>query len=84
VNDRLSATLLVVGGAVVIAFASAPLADASPNQAPTNAVNGPGGAVAMPPGGPLAVYLEDQNVGGADPYTPYGTDPLVPNGVWTP
>jgi hypothetical protein len=38
----------------------------------------------MPPGGPLAVYPKDQNVGGADPYTPYGTNPLGPYGVWTP
>jgi hypothetical protein len=40
--------------------------------------------VAMPPGGPIAVYPEDQTVGGADPYTPFGTDPLTPYGVWAP
>ena len=84
VNDKLSATLLVVGCVVAVALAPAPPAYASPVPAPANPVPGPGGAVAMPPGGPLAVYPKDQNVGGADPYTPYGADPLVPYGVWTP
>jgi hypothetical protein len=40
------------------------------------------GTVALPPGGPNVVYAQDQNVGGANPYTPFGTDPGVPYGVW--
>jgi hypothetical protein len=84
-NDKVKMTLLFAVGAVAIAFGSSPTADASPSiPTLTNPVPGPGGAVAMPPGGPLAVYLEDQNVGGADPFTPYGTNPLAPYGVWTP
>ncbi len=83
-NDRLSMTLVVVGSVLAIAVAATPTAEASSDPTPTNPVLGPGGSVAMPPGGPLAVYLKDQNVGGADPYTPYGTNPLAPYGVWTP
>jgi hypothetical protein len=84
VNDRLSMPLVVVSSVLAIVLAPAPTADAAPDPAPPNPGQGPGGAVAMPPGGPLAVYLQDQNVGGAYPYTPYGTDPLAPYGVWTP
>ena len=40
------------------------------------------GTVALPPGGPNVIYAQDQNVGGANPYTPFGTDPGVPYGVW--
>jgi len=42
------------------------------------------GTVALPPGGPRIVYQQDQSVGGANPYTPFGTDPYTPFGVWTP
>jgi hypothetical protein len=41
------------------------------------------GTVALPPGGPNVVYVQDQTVGGANPYTPFGTNPGVPYGVWT-
>ena len=42
------------------------------------------GGVALPPGGPVAVYPQHQSTGGANPYTPLGTNPYVPHGVWTP
>ena len=32
----------------------------------------------------VVVYQQDQSVGGANPYTPFGTDPYDPFGVWTP
>ena len=83
-NDRLNMTLAVVGSVLAIAVAATPTANASSDPTPTNPVPGPGGSVAMPPGGPLAVYPKDQNVGGADPYTPYDTNPLGSYGVWTP
>jgi hypothetical protein len=40
------------------------------------------GTVALPPGGPSVVYPQQQNTGGANPYLPFGTNPLVPYGVW--
>ena len=40
--------------------------------------------MALPPGGPITVLPEAAVGGGANPYVPYGTDPLVPFGVWTP
>jgi len=40
------------------------------------------GTVALPPGGPAVVFPQDQNTGGANPYTPFGTNPDVPYGVW--
>ena len=47
---------------------------------------GPGrrrsGSVALPPGGPIAVYPQTGPTGGANPYTPFGVDPYVPYGVW--
>jgi hypothetical protein len=82
-NNKLRTSLLVAGSAVAIALAAAPTSAASPGLTPTTPAPGPGGAVAMPPGGPLSVYWQSQNVGGADPYTPFGTDPSVPYGVWT-
>ena len=42
------------------------------------------GTVAVPPGGPVAIYPQDQSTGGANPYTPFGTNPYVPYGVWAP
>ena len=41
------------------------------------------GTVALPPGGPVAIYPVDQGIGGANPYTPFGTNPYVPYGVWS-
>lgn len=38
------------------------------------------GTVAMP--GPVPVYPQDSFVGGANPYVPFGSDPMVPYGVW--
>jgi hypothetical protein len=42
------------------------------------------GTVALPPGGPVAIYPQHQSIGGANPYTPFGPNPYVPYGVWTP
>ena len=42
------------------------------------------GSVALPPGGPVAIYPQEQSTGGANPYTPFGTNPYVPYGVWAP
>jgi hypothetical protein len=42
------------------------------------------GTVALPPGGPVAIYPQDQSTGGANPYMPFGTNPYVPYGVWAP
>jgi hypothetical protein len=62
-----------------VAIAAAPsTAGAGPNSASGQ------GTVALPPGGPIAVFPQDQIIGGADPYTPFGTNPDVPYGVWTP
>jgi len=36
--------------------------------------------VALP--GPVRVYPQETVNGGANPYLPYGTDPLIPYGVW--
>jgi hypothetical protein len=54
--------------ALAIGFAAPALAD---------------GTMALPPGGPTVVYPQEQNTGGANPYTPFGTNPEVPYGVWT-
>lgn len=46
--------------------------------------DGGNGSVALPHGGPIAVYPGAQTTGGANPYTPFGPSPYVPDGVWTP
>lgn len=33
---------------------------------------GASGSVALPPGGPIAIYPQDQIIGGAKPLVPYG------------
>jgi len=38
------------------------------------------GSVALP--GPVPVYPQDTVNGSANPYLPFGTNPLVPYGVW--
>ena len=40
------------------------------------------GSVALPPGGPIAVYPQTGPTSGANPYTPFGVNPYVPFGVW--
>jgi hypothetical protein len=86
----------LAGLAVAAAIAAAPSAVASTIE-PTPVTPDPGthasqktalpgggpGAVALPPGGPVAVLPGDSPIGGADPYLPAGTDPLVPYGVWS-
>lgn len=49
--------------------------------APASATSG---SVALPPGGPITVYPQDQPIGGANPLVPFGTDPFVPYGTWAP
>jgi hypothetical protein len=44
----------------------------------------PRGTVALPPGGEISTFPQDQTIGGADPLVPFGTDPYVPYGVWAP
>jgi hypothetical protein len=68
-NLGLAAIASAALAAVAIGLASPALAD---------------GTVALPPGGPNVVYQKDQSIGGANPYTPFGTDPYVPYGVWAP
>jgi len=68
------ATAALAGFAAAIAVATAPLAAAGPD----------GGTVALPPGGPADIYPQNQTVGGANPFVPFGTDPFVPYGVWAP
>ena len=79
--NRIVIASLLAGGAAAAAVAAAPLALADPVVGPGS---GHGGSITMPPGGPEAVYPRDQRIGGADPYTPYGTDPFVAFGTWTP
>ncbi len=58
---------------------------AQPTQAPPAPTGTPTrGTVALPPGGQINTYPQDQTIGGADPLVPFGTDPFVPSGVWTP
>ena len=62
--------------------AIAPQSSASATTAPTSPSGQ--GTVALPPGGPVAIYPQAQSIGGANPYTPFGTNPYVPYGAWTP
>ena len=49
---------------------------------PALADGAPVGSVALPPGGPVAVYPQIGPGSGANPYTPFGVDPYTPYGVW--
>ena len=73
-NEQLTFATIVATG-----FALAALGLAAPLLAADNASGQ--GTVALPPGGPDAVFPQDQITGGANPYTPFGTDPDVPYGV---
>jgi hypothetical protein len=77
----------LAGIAAAAAIAAAPSAFAADNPSgPANqtpSVSSPGGAVALPAGGPVVIIPEPQNIGGANPYVPFGTDPYVPWGVWS-
>jgi hypothetical protein len=71
-----------LAGAAAFAICSAPIASAAgPVVGPSS---GDDGTVTMPPGGPETIYPRDQRIGGADPYTPFGSSPYVPFGTWTP
>ena len=89
----------VLAGLAAVAIAAAPSAGAEgvdttptsagggtqPTQAPAAPTGAPtGGTVALPPGGQIDTFRQDQTIGGADPLVPFGTYPFVPSGVWTP
>ena len=95
-TNMLGLASAVVGVAAAVAVAAAPSASAAATD-PTPVANGAAqptqhpaapsranGPVALPPGGPVSVLPRDSAIGGADPYLPFGTDPFVPDGVWTP
>lgn len=89
----------VLAGLAAVAIAAAPSAGAEgvdttpmsagggtqPTQAPAVPTGTPtAGTVALPQGGQIDTFPQDQTIGGADPLVPFGTDPFVPPGVWTP
>ncbi len=68
-----------------MALAAFAVAAAIVGAPPATATSDSGhGTVALPPGAPIAVYPQDQAIGGADPLVPFGTDPFVPYGTWAP
>jgi hypothetical protein len=88
---------ILAGLAAAVAIAVAPSAsaagadtapaagEAQPTQAPPAPTATPaGGTVALLPRGQIDTYPQDQTIGGADPLVPFGTDPFVRSGVWTP
>lgn len=68
-------------GSVLAAFAAA-IVIAAPSAAAIDGETGQG-SVALPPGGPISIYPGGSDLGGANPYTPFGTSPYVPWGVWS-
>lgn len=66
-----------LGAAIGIWSAPSAVAEAPPAV-------GNQGTIALPPGGTQVIYPQTQTIGGANPYVPFGTDPLVPYGVWAP
>jgi len=70
----ISAVVSNAVAALAIGLAGAALAD---NHGGTVVQPGP---VALP--GPVRVYPQETVNGGANPYLPFGTNPLVPYGVW--
>jgi hypothetical protein len=81
-KSRFGIASVLAGLAAAVAIAVAPGALATTTDA--NSGDNTGGALALPPGGPVAVWPQNQPTGGADPYLPFGTDPYVPFGVWSP
>ena len=90
---RVAAGAVLAAALVLIALGTATASHAADDAASvaiassaTTAPTSPSGqgTVALPPGGPVAIYPQDQNIGGANPYTPFGTNPYVPYGAWTP
>ena len=79
------ATTLTLGGVAFASQSAVAMTTMSDDhdQVPATTTNDPGGAVVLPPGGPVAIYPRDQTVGGANPFVPYGPNPMVPYGVWT-
>lgn len=97
--NRFGISSVLAGLAVAVAIAAAPSAgaagadatpvsaagEAQPTQAPPAPTGTPTrGTLALPPGGQINTYPQDQTIGGADPLVPFGPDPFVPSGVWTP
>jgi hypothetical protein len=82
-NNRFGIASALAGFAAVVAISAAPSA-ASASTA-VQPIPTPGaGTVALPPGGPADILPGNQILGGANPYVPFGPDPFVPYGVWTP
>ena len=97
--NRFGISSVLAGLAAAVAIAATPSAGAAgvdatpmsaagetqPTQAPPAPTGTPtGGTVALRPGGQIDTFPQDQTIGGADPLVPFGTDPFVPSGVWTP
>lgn len=97
--NRFGITSVLAGFAAAVAVAAAPSAAAAgidptpvpaagetqPTQsAPAPTSTATRGTVALPSRGQIDTLPQDQTIGGADPLVPFGTDPFVPSGVWTP
>jgi hypothetical protein len=87
-QNKFRITSAVSGLAAAVAIATAPAAAATGvDQTPVTTAGSPPsgqGTVALPPGGPDTTFPQEQSIGGANPYVPFGTDPFVPYGVWAP
>ncbi len=71
--------VLVLAGIATALVVSQPTPSPAASAEPANQ-----GTVALPPGGPTSIYPQNQTIGGANPFVPFGTDPFVPYGVWGP
>jgi hypothetical protein len=80
-NPPLAAIASAGLAAVAIGLATPALAAPAPAPPAANGHSGQG-TVALPLGAPVALYPQGEIVGGADPYTPFGTDPAGAYGVW--
>jgi hypothetical protein len=82
-KNRLGIGAGLAGLAAVAAISAAPAAIAASTVVqpiPTPST----GTEALPAGGPVNIIPGNQVIGGANPYVPFGPDPFVPYGVWTP
>jgi hypothetical protein len=80
-NPRLAAVASAGLAAVAIGVATPAFAASATTPPAANSQSGQG-TVALPLGAPVALYPQDEIVGGDDPYTPFGTDPDGAYGVW--
>jgi len=72
------------GAAGVDATPMSAAGETQPTQAPPAPTGTPTRGTVALPGGQIDTLPQDQTIGGADPLVPFGTDPFVPSGVWTP